>query len=123
MMIDCPRCATYACAGHQPPRNCEHGDAEVSWRHESDDHRFCQPPCAWAATVRPLVLAAGLPRGTAAQPLALVLVSPASGRALFGGLVFASHREAKPARTRAGGGGWQAKGRAYLVCARCGGLH
>jgi hypothetical protein len=54
---------------------------------------------------------------------ALVLVSPQSGRALFAGLVFASHREAKPARTRARGGGWQAKSVSYLVCARCGTLH
>jgi hypothetical protein len=91
-MIGRPRCATYACAGHSPPRDCEHGEAEVSWRRESDDHRFCQPPCAWAATVRPPVLAAGLGRGTAVQPLALVLVSPATGRALFAGQVFPSHR-------------------------------
>ena len=26
-------------------------------------------------------------------------------------------------RDRAGGGGWQAKGRAYLVCCRCANLH
>jgi hypothetical protein len=122
-MTDCPGCATYACAGHAPPRDCLHGEREVAWRHDDDDHRFCASACAWPATVRPLVLAAGLDRGTAAQPLALVLVSPQSGRALFAGLVFASHREAKPARTRAGGGGWQAKSRAFLVCARCAGLH
>jgi hypothetical protein len=73
--------------------------------------------------VRPPVLAAGLDRGTPDRPLALVLVSPQSGRALFAGLVFASHREAKPARTRARGGGWQAKSVGYLVCARCGTLH
>ena len=33
------------------------------------------------------------------------------------------HREAQARPTRAGGGGWQAKGIAYLVCVRCGGLH
>jgi hypothetical protein len=115
----CPRCESYRCAGHALPTDCEHGATEVGWRHDSDDHRYCQPPCAWAVTVRPPVLAAGLDCGTPDRPLALVLVSPQSGRALFAGLVFASHREAKPARTRAGGGGSQAKGQAFLVCARC----
>jgi hypothetical protein len=99
---DCARCRTYRCAGHRPPSDCQHGQAEVAWRHASHDHRFCQPPCTWALTVRPAVLAAGLPRGLEAEPLALVLVSPMTGRAPFAGLTFASHRDAKPARTRAG---------------------
>jgi hypothetical protein len=102
-----------------------HGDAEIAWRHDRDDHRFCQPGtgCAWAEVTRPLVLAAGLPRGTADFPLALVVVSPATGRVLFGGRIFRDHREAKPASTRAGGQGWAAKSRAFLVCARCASLH
>jgi hypothetical protein len=118
-MTGCPCCATYLCAGHAPPRDCLHGEAEISWRHVSDDHRFCQPGsgCAWADTTRPLVLAAGL-RGTADQPLVLVLVSPATGRVLFAGQAFRDHREAKTARTRAGGQGWAAKSRAFLMCAR-----
>ena len=119
----CARCRTYHCAGHRPPTDCQHGQAEIAWRHASDDHRFCQPPCTWALNVRPSVLAAGLPRGTAAEPLAFVLVSPVTGRALFAGQTFRDHREAMPARTRAGGGGWQAKSRAFLICARCRSLH
>ncbi|HMG29174.1 MAG TPA: hypothetical protein VK585_03515 [Jiangellaceae bacterium] len=123
-MTGCPRCATYRCAGHHVPKDCEHGDEEIAWRHASDDHRFCRPDsCAWAAEVRPAALAAGLPRGAADRPLALVLVSPASGRVLFAGQTFRDHRLAKPARSRAGGGGWAAKSRAYLVCARCRSLH
>jgi hypothetical protein len=123
--VPCPRCQTYLCAGHAPPRDCLHGEAEAAWRHDRDDHRFCQPGtgCAWADHTRPLVLVAGLGRGTADRPLALVLVSPATGRALFAGQVFAGHRLAKPARSRAGGSGWAAKSRALLVCARCGSLH
>jgi hypothetical protein len=120
----CPRCRSYLCAGHAPPHDCMHGVAEAAWHHELGDHRFFQADsCSWAAEVRPAVLAAGLGRGTPDRPLALVLVSPASGRALFGGLTFRDHREAKPARTRAGGGGWRAKARAFLVCARCRSLH
>jgi hypothetical protein len=124
-MTDCPRCASYRCAGHAPPRSCLHGEAEASWRHDFHDHRWCEPGtgCSWADLTRGAVLAAGLPRGTADRPLALVLVSPVTGRALFAGLTFASHQQAKPARTAAGGGGWQAKARAFLVCARCGSLH
>ena len=123
MSTDCPRCASYVCAGHRPPADCLHGEAEAAWRHdELDDHRFCEPDgCTWAAIVRLLVLAVGLPRGTVETPLVLVLVSPATGRALFGGRTFRDHREAKPARTRAGGQSWASKGIAYLVCARCGG--
>ena len=36
--------------------------AEAAWRHDSDDHRFCQPErCEWAGEARPVVLAAGWP--------------------------------------------------------------
>jgi hypothetical protein len=38
VMTGCPRCASYLCAGHAPPRDCMH-EAEASWRHVSDDHR------------------------------------------------------------------------------------
>jgi hypothetical protein len=48
--------------------------------------------CSWADLTRGAVLAAGLGRGTVAQPLALVLVSPQTGRALFAGVVFRDHR-------------------------------
>ena len=68
------------------------------------------------------MLAVGLDRGTDAEPLALVLVTD-TGRALFAGRIFADHREAKPARTRVGGGGWGAKACAFLTCSRCGSLH
>jgi hypothetical protein len=123
---DCPRCATYACAGHLPPA-CGHA-VEAIARCIDGDHRFCPAApediaCDWAVTVRPAVLEAGLPHGTPAQPIALVLVSPATGRAIYAGRTFSDHREAKPARTRAGGGGWGAKARAYLVCSRCQSLH
>jgi hypothetical protein len=59
--------------------------------------------------------------GTPDRTLALVLVNPQSGRAPFAGLVFASDREAKSARTRVEAG--QPKSRAFRVCARCGSLH
>jgi hypothetical protein len=94
------RTATYRCTGHAPPRDCLHGEAEASWRHDSDDHRFCRADAsAWAAEVRPLVLVAGLGHGTADRPLALVLVSLQACRVLLAGLTFRDHREAKPART------------------------
>lgn len=67
--------------------------------------------------------AVGLPRGTVDRPLAVVLVSPTSSRALFAGLAFRDHRDGKARRTFAGGRGWAAKGVAYLVCARCRSLH
>jgi hypothetical protein len=56
--IDCPRCLTYRCAGHTLHGTASTAEEEVAWRHDSDDHRFCQPPCDWALTVHPAVLAA-----------------------------------------------------------------
>jgi len=120
---DCPICATYRCAGHRPRATCQH-DYEVAVRHEANDHRYClsDHPCDWVVNVRPAVLNAGLGHGTSDRPLALVLVT-GSGRAVFAGRTYRDHQQAKPARTRAGGGGWQAKSRAFLVCSRCESLH
>jgi hypothetical protein len=123
-MTNCLRCLSYECAGHRPPPDCGHRE-EIASRHAADDHRFCQPntDCAWAEHTRPLVLAAGLGRGSPDRPLALVLVSPQTGRVLFAGQTFRDHRDGKPGRTAAGGGGWAAKRVAFLVCSRYRLLH
>ena len=124
---DCPRCRSYACAGHLLP-DCGHGREAIA-RCLKGDHRFCPDSpediaCTWAVEMRPLVLAAGLPHGTPERPLALVLISPATGRALFAGQIFKDHRDGKPGRTRAGGQGlWDSKRVAFLTCSSCRSLH
>jgi hypothetical protein len=59
-MTGCPRCVRGSCTSTGLPARRE----EIAWRHDDDDHRFCAGLSACAATVRPLVLAAGLGRGT-----------------------------------------------------------
>jgi hypothetical protein len=119
----CPICATYSCAGHRPRADCRHW-AQVTERHELDDHRFCSEldACDWVETMRDAVLAAGLPYATEARPMVLVVVDRA-GWPVYGRRTFSDHRSAKPARARAGGEGFGGQSRAWLVCGRCEGLH
>lgn len=68
-----------------------------------------------------------LPHATPERPYVVLGMDAAGEPAVVG--TYADHRQAKPARTRAGGGqdrslgGWAHKTRAWLVCGRCERLH